>query len=70
MSPKPSRKRNRQPDGDRRPAWWRNLARRLDLPGQVAEHLEDRWQRWWGPVIMLSFPILLVILAFILTSLR
>ena len=70
MSPKPSRKRNRKPDGDRRPAWWRNLARRLDLPGQAAEHLENRWQRWWGPVIMLSFPILLVILAFILTSLR
>lgn len=68
---RPQRPRNRrQPKGDRRPAWWRTLARRLDLPGRAAEHLEDRWQRWWGPVIMLSFPFLLVILAFIIASLR
>jgi hypothetical protein len=71
MSRQPSRKQNRQqPKGDRRPSWWRTLSRRLDLPGQVAERLENRWQHWWGPVILLSFPILLVILAFIITSLR
>lgn len=71
MSRHSSRRHERQnPKGDRRPAWWRTLARRLDLPGQVAERLENRWQRWWAPVVMLSFPILLVILAFIIASLR
>jgi hypothetical protein len=36
----------------------------------VAERLENRWQRWWGPVVLLSFPILLILLAFIVTALR
>lgn len=63
-------RKHRAPRGDRRPAWWQALARWLDLPGQLADRLEDRWQRWWVPVVLLSFPILLLILAFVINALR
>jgi hypothetical protein len=60
----------RQPQGDRRPIWWQSIASYLDLPGRLAERLEARWQRWWVPLILLSFPILLLLLAFVVSSLR
>lgn len=62
--------RRQQPEGDQRPAWWRQLASTLDLPGRLAEHMEARWQRWWVPLILLSFPILLLLLAFVVRALR
>ncbi len=46
------------------------LGRRLDLPAHLARWLEPRFQRWWVPAILLAFPVLLLILAVILTSLR
>lgn len=58
------------PKGDRRPTWWRHLASRLDLAGQLAERLETRWQRWWVPVVLLSLPILLLLLALAINTLR
>ena len=71
MPPKPKRKTTlKRPRGDRRPDWWIAITNRMDLAGHLAERLEGRWQRWWGPAIMLTFPILLLILAFIVTALR
>ncbi len=46
------------------------LGRRLDLPAHLARRLEPRFQRWWVPAILLAFPVLLLILAAILTSFR
>lgn len=57
-------------DGDRRPRWWTDLAHRLDLIGRVAENLEGRFQTWWVPAALLSFPILLLILALLISPLR
>ncbi len=51
-------------------ARWQTFARRLDLPGHLARRLEPRFQRWWVPAALLSFPILLLILAAILVNLR
>ena len=65
--PKPKPKR---PRGDRRPNWWLAITNRMDLAGRLAERMEGRWQHWWGPAIMLMFPILLVILGFVVAALR
>ncbi len=66
----PSPRKKREPTRDRRPRWWTDLAYRFDIIGRLAERLEERWQLWWVPLILFSFPVLLIVLALIITALR
>jgi hypothetical protein len=52
-----------------RARWW-NFTSRLDLAARLARWMEPRFQRWWVPAILLSFPVLMLILALIIMSLR
>lgn len=69
MPPSPRGKKRKQ-QSDRLPDWWHTLSARFDLPGRLAERLEARWQRWWVPAILFSFPILLILIALLITALR
>lgn len=58
--------------GAGRSVWHRlqRLGRQLDMAGLLAERLESHWQRWWVPALLLSFPVLLLIIASLITILR
>ena len=47
----------------------RSLAR-FDVAGHLAHRLEPHFKTWWVPVSLLAFPALLLILAFVIASLR
>jgi hypothetical protein len=70
LKPKPPAKSKQKKKKDLRPAWWHALSDKFDLPGRLAERLEGRWQRWWAPVVLLTFPILLLLLALLINALR
>lgn len=65
------RRRPRRPREDRLPGWWKRISRRLDVLGHLAERLVPAFEeRPWLPFLLLLFPLLLLILAFILNALR
>ena len=43
---------------------------RFDVAGHLAERLAPHYKIWWVPVSLFAFPALLLILAFLINSLR
>jgi hypothetical protein len=70
MKRRPPNKPKKKREVDLRPAWWHAYSRKFDLPGRLAERLEGRWQRWWVPAVLLSFPVLLLLLALLINVFR
>jgi hypothetical protein len=54
----------------RLPDWWRRLAQRLDWAGLLAERWAPTFHVGWLALTAVAFPLLLILLAFLLTSLR
>lgn len=43
---------------------------RIDFADHLARRLEPRFKTWWVPATLLAFPVLLVILALVLSNFR
>lgn len=43
---------------------------RFDLAGHLAERLTPHFKMWWIPVSLFAFPVLLLILAYLINLLR
>lgn len=54
----------------RLPGWWQRLAQRLDWAGLLAERWAPTFHVGWLALTAVAFPLLLILLAFLLTSLR
>ncbi|RLT40428.1 MAG: hypothetical protein DWI57_08495 [Chloroflexi bacterium] len=54
----------------RLPEWWQRLAHRLDWAGLLAERWAPNFHVGWLALTAVVFPLLLVLLAFLLTPLR
>jgi|GEM_PF-2993378 len=54
----------------RLPGWWQRLSHRLDLVGLLAERWAPTFHVGWLALTAVAFPLLLILLAFLLTSLR
>ena len=54
----------------RLPEWWQRLAHRLDWAGLLAERWAPTFHVGWLALTAVVFPLLLILLAFLLTSLR
>jgi len=52
------------------PDWWHRLAQRLDWAGLLAERWAPTFHVGWLALTAVAFPLLLILLAFLLTSLR
>ncbi len=54
----------------RLPDWWQRLSQRLDWAGRLAERWEPSFHVGWLALTAVAFPLLLIILAFLLTWFR
>ncbi|MBX3050254.1 MAG: hypothetical protein KF753_02200 [Caldilineaceae bacterium] len=54
----------------RLPDWWQKIAHRLDWAGHLAERWEPSFHTGWLALTAVAFPLLLILLAFLLTSFR
>ncbi|RME63040.1 MAG: hypothetical protein D6790_05385 [Caldilineae bacterium] len=67
----PRRRKPRRPQEDRLPGWWKSISRRADVLGRLAERLVPAFEeRPWLPFLLLLFPVLLLLLALVVNSLR
>jgi len=48
----------------------RQFLARFDVAGHLAERLAPHFKIWWVPVSLLAFPVLLLVLAFLIKALQ
>lgn len=69
-TPKKAKNRTSPRGVIRLPLWWQRLALRLDWAGRLAERWEPTFHTGWLALTAIVFPLLLILLAFLFTSLR